>query len=192
MEGKITAIQIARTGNIPFFGICLGMQMAIVEFARSVVGIAGANSGECRPDHTENVIDLMPEQDGQQETGGTMRLGSQVTVLKKGTSIAGIYNKTTISERHRHRYEVMDDFVPLLEEAGMTISGRHPERNLVETIELPEHPWFIGCQFHPELQSKPLKSHPLFSSFIKASYTYRQSRLDILPTSTSKVKAAAA
>ena len=192
MEGKITAIQIARTGNIPFFGICLGMQMAIVEFARNVVGIAGANSGESRPDHAENVIDLMPEQEGHQETGGTMRLGSQITVLKKGSRIARMYNKTTISERHRHRYEVMNEFVPRLEDAGLKISGRHPERNLVETIELPEHPWFIGCQFHPELQSKPLKPHPMFSSFIKAAYANRQSRLGHVPTSAKKAKASVA
>ena len=170
MEGKITAIQIARTGKIPFFGICLGMQMAIIEFARNVVGIEEANSGESRPDHAENVIDLMPEQKGHQETGGTMRLGSQITVLKKGSRIAKMYNKTTISERHRHRYEVMNEFVPKLEEAGLKISGRHPERNLVETFELTEHPWFIGCQYHPELQSKPLKPHPMFSSFIKAAF----------------------
>ena len=168
------------------------MQMAIVEFARNVVGIAGANSGESRPDHAENVIDLMPEQEGHQETGGTMRLGSQITVLKKGSRIARMYNKTTVSERHRHRYEVMNEFVPRLEDAGLKISGRHPERNLVETIELPEHPWFIGCQFHPELQSKPLKPHPMFSSFIKAAYANRQSRLGHVPTSAKKAKASVA
>ena len=104
-----------------------------------------------------------------------MRLGSQTTILEKGTSIAKIYNETTISERHRHRYEVMNYFVPRFEEAGLTVSGRHPERNLVETIELAEHPWFIGCQYHPELQSKPLKPHPLFISFIEASYLKRNS-----------------
>jgi CTP synthase len=193
-EGKIAAIKIARTKKIPFFGICLGMQMAIVEFARNVVGIEGANSGESRPDHPENVIDLMPEQEGQEETGGTMRLGSQTTILEKGTRIEKIYNKTTISERHRHRYEVMNYFVPRFEEAGLIVSGRHPERNLVETIELAEHPWFIGCQFHPELQSKPLKPHPLFTSFIEASYLNRQSCSDHQATSkkiadTSNAKA---
>ena len=192
MEGKISAIQIARTCDIPFFGICLGMQMAIVEFARNVVGMAGANSGESRPNHAENVIDLMPEQEGHEETGGTMRLGSQITILKKGSKIARIYNKTNISERHRHRYEVMNEFVPRLEEAGLKISGRHPERNLVETIELPEHPWFIGCQFHPELQSKPLKPHPMFSSFIKAAYENRQSRLSHFKTSVKKEKVSVA
>ncbi|MBC8258590.1 MAG: CTP synthase [SAR324 cluster bacterium] len=186
-EGKISAIQIARTKKIPFFGICLGMQMAFIEFARNVVGIKTANSGESRPDHPENVIDLMPEQEGQEETGGTMRLGSQTTELKKGTLIADIYNKTTISERHRHRYEVMNYFVPRFEEAGMTISGRHPERNLVETIELQEHPWFIGCQYHPELQSKPLRPHPLFSAFIAASYVNRQTRLGLKQNSKKTV-----
>ena len=182
-EGKIVAIEIARTKQIPFFGICLGMQMAIVEFARNVAGIEDASSGECRPDHPENVIDLMPEQEGQKETGGTMRLGSQTTVLKKGSKIAEVYNKTKISERHRHRYEVMNNFVPKFVDAGLTISGHHPERDLVETIELSEHPWFIGCQYHPELQSKPLKPHPLFSSFIEASYANRQTRLNLLPKS---------
>lgn len=182
-EGKIVAIEIARTKQIPFFGICLGMQMAIVEFARNVAGIEDASSGECRPDHPENVIDLMPDQEGQKETGGTMRLGSQTTDLKKGSKIAEIYNKTKISERHRHRYEVMNNFVPRFVDAGLIISGHHTERNLVETIELPEHPWFIGCQYHPELQSKPLKPHPLFSSFIEASYANRQTRLNLLPKS---------
>ena len=118
-----------------------------------------------------------------------MRLGSQITVLTKGSRIAKMYNKTTISERHRHRYEVMNEFVPRLEEAGLKISGRHPDRNLVETIELPEHPWFIGCQFHPELQSKPLRPHPMFSSFIKATYSNRQSRLNNLQTSAKTAKA---
>jgi len=182
-EGKIVAIEIARLKQIPFFGICLGMQMAIVEFARNVAGIEDASSGECRPDHPENVIDLMPEQEGQKETGGTMRLGSQTTILKKGSKIAKVYNKIKITERHRHRYEVMNNFVPKFVDAGMTISGHHPERNLVETIELSEHPWFIGCQYHPELQSKPLKPHPLFSSFIEASYANRQTRLNLLPKS---------
>ena len=112
-----------------------------------------------------------------------MRLGSQTTVLKKGSKIAEVYNKTKISERHRHRYEVMNNFVPKFVDAGLTISGHHPERDLVETIELPEHPWFIGCQYHPELQSKPLKPHPLFSSFIEASYANRQTRLNLLPKS---------
>ncbi|MDG1486699.1 MAG: gamma-glutamyl-gamma-aminobutyrate hydrolase family protein, partial [SAR324 cluster bacterium] len=112
----------------------------------------------------------------------TMRLGSQNTVLNKGSLIAKVYNKTTISERHRHRYEVMNEFVPKFEEAGLSISGKHPERDLVETIELPEHPWFIGCQYHPELQSKPLKPHPLFSSFIEAANVKRQARLGLQPT----------
>ncbi len=177
-EGKIIAAKTARTKKIPFFGICLGMQMAIVEFARNVVGIENANSGENRPDHIENVIDLMPEQSGQEETGGTMRLGSQTTILKENTLISKIYNKTTISERHRHRYEVMNNFVRKFEDAGLTISGKHPERNLVETIEIHDHPWFIGCQYHPELQSKPLKPHPLFSSFIEASYINRKKKID--------------
>jgi len=177
-EGKIVSVKTARTEKIPFFGICLGMQMAIIEFARNVVGIKNANSGENRPNHIENVIDLMPEQSGHEETGGTMRLGSQITVLKENSLIAKIYNNTTISERHRHRYEVMNEFVNKFEEAGLSITGKHPERNLVETIEIHDHPWFIGCQYHPELQSKPLKPHPLFSSFIEAAYLKRKKRIN--------------
>ena len=177
-EGKIVSVKTARTEKIPFFGICLGMQMAIIEFARNVVGIVNANSGENRPNHIDNVIDLMPEQSGHEETGGTMRLGSQITVLKKNSLISKIYNKTTISERHRHRYEVMNDFVNKFDEAGLSITGKHPERNLVETIEIPDHPWFIGCQYHPELQSKPLRPHPLFSSFIEAAYLKRKNNFN--------------
>jgi len=177
-EGKIFAVKTARTKKIPFFGICLGMQMAIIEFARNVVGIENANSGENRPNNKDNVIDLMPEQSGHEETGGTMRLGSQITVLKEDSLIAKIYNKTTISERHRHRYEVMNEFVKKLEEAGLSITGKHPKRKLVETIEICDHPWFIGCQYHPELQSKPLKPHPLFSSFIEAAYLKRKKRIN--------------
>ncbi len=177
-EGKIVSVKTARTEKIPFFGICLGMQMAIIEFARNVVGIENANSGENRPNHIENVIDLMPEQSGHEETGGTMRLGSQTTVLKEDSLIAKIYDKTTISERHRHRYEVMNDFVNKFEEAGLSITGKHPERDLVETIEIKDHPWFIGCQYHPELQSKPLKPHPLFSSFIEAAFLKRKKRIN--------------
>ena len=174
--GKIIAIEFARVRGIPFFGICLGMQMALVEFARNVAGLKEASSGEFRPNHAQNVIDLMPEQEGMQETGGTMRLGAYKAELVVQSKIARIYQTTRISERHRHRYEVMNEFVPQLEKAGLVFSGRHPERDLVETIELLEHPWFIGCQYHPELQSKPLKPHPLFASFIAAAHEHRTRR----------------
>ncbi|MBF0352814.1 MAG: CTP synthase [SAR324 cluster bacterium] len=175
-EGKIQAVHYARTRNIPFFGICLGMQMAIIEFARNMAGIPKANSGEFTPGNPDNVVDLMPEQEGFQETGGSMRLGGYPAVLKADSLIARIYGSTEISERHRHRYEVMNQFVPKLEQAGMVISGRHPERHLVETIELKDHRWFVACQFHPELKSKPFKPHPLFASFIEACNQYKSER----------------
>ncbi|MBF0289437.1 MAG: CTP synthase [SAR324 cluster bacterium] len=176
-DGKIEAVQYARVQKIPFLGICLGLQMAVIEFARNVAKIPNAGSGEFTPNNKDNVIDLMPEQAGQEGTGGSMRLGGYPAVLKKGTLIASVYDSEKIVERHRHRYEVMNDFVPRLEKAGLIISGRHPNRDLVETIELApeEHPWFIACQYHPELKSKPLKPHPLFASFITAAYQYRGS-----------------
>ena len=173
-EGKIAAVQYARIEKIPFFGICLGMQLAVIEFSRNVARISNASSGEFTPDCKENVIDLMPEQEGIEETGGTMRLGGYSATLKPGTLIMSIYQTEHIVERHRHRYEVMNEFVPQLEKAGMVFSAYHLERDLVETIELEDHPWFIGCQYHPELKSKPLKPHPLFASFIAASYRYKR------------------
>ncbi len=173
-EGKIAAVQYARIEKIPFFGICLGMQLAVIEFSRNVARISNASSGEFTTDCKENVIDLMPEQEGVEETGGTMRLGGYSATLKPGTLIMSIYQTEHIVERHRHRYEVMNEFVPQLEKAGMVFSAYHLERDLVETIELEDHPWFIGCQYHPELKSKPLKPHPLFASFIAASYRYKR------------------
>lgn len=172
--GKIAAVRYARLNRIPFFGICLGLQMAVIEFARNVADISKASSGEFQQNNKFNVIDIMPEQEGYEGTGGTMRLGGYPAALKNGTLIASIYQTENIVERHRHRYEVMEEFVPQLEKAGLVISGRFPERNLVETIELPDHPWFIGCQYHPELKSKPLKPHPLFASFIAAAKRYQQ------------------
>ncbi len=173
VEGKIEAVKYARTNNIPFFGICLGMQLAIVEFARNVANIKDATSGEFN-NGGSRVIDIMPEQTGQEGTGGTMRLGAYPATLKDGTLIAQIYGKTQIEERHRHRYEVMNEYLPQLEQNGLIVSGRHVERNLVETIELKNALWFIGCQYHPELISKPLKPHPLFASFIDAAHTYHK------------------
>ena len=172
-EGKIEAVYYARIQKIPFFGICFGMQLAVIEFSRNVARIAHASSGEFTPQGRANVIDLMPEQEGIEETGGSMRLGAYPAELKPGTLIASIYQTEHIVERHRHRYEVMNEFVPRLEKAGMVFSGHHVERNLVETIELNDHPWFIGCQYHPELKSKPLTPHPLFAAFIAASYRYK-------------------
>ena len=177
MEGKIVAVEYARTHNIPFFGICLGLQMAIIECARNLGGLTDAHSAEFRPDHKNNVVDLMPGQEGRLETGGSMRLGSYPAHLLKGSKIASIYQATEISERHRHRYEVMNHFIPMLEKCGMQISGRNPELDLVETIERADHPWFIACQFHPELKSKPLLPHPLFASYIHAAHEHRKFRL---------------
>jgi CTP synthase len=169
IEGKIAAIRYARENKVPFFGICLGMQMAVIEYARHVAGIADASSGEFTPDHQFNVVDLMPEQQGVTLKGGTMRLGAYPAVLGEGTQIAKIYGKKSISERHRHRFEVNNAFVPTLKQAGLIISGTSPDGSLAETIELKGHPWFIGCQFHPEFKSKPFAPHPLFKSFVKAA-----------------------
>lgn len=171
-EGKILAVQYAREQKVPFFGICLGMQSAVIEFARHRVHLEGAHSGEFMPEAKYKVIDLMEGQKGQEGTGGSMRLGAYPALLKENSHIAEIYGTRHIVERHRHRYEMMNEYIPQFEQAGMIISGYYEERHLVETVELPDHPWFIGCQFHPELQSKPFKPHPLFASFIEASYQH--------------------
>lgn len=178
IEGKIKAIEYARTENVPFFGICLGMQLATIEYARNVCGIKNANSAEFKPDNPENVIDLMDSQKEVKDLGGTMRLGAypcQVLHKHQGkpTHAYQAYQKEKISERHRHRFEVSNAFRGRLEEAGLLVSGRYVDSKtkieLVEMVELPQHPWFLGCQFHPELQSKPLEPHPLFVQFIKAA-----------------------
>jgi CTP synthase len=169
IQGKIESIRYAREHNVPFFGICLGMQVAVIEFARNVAGIKQANSGEFEPSNSYNVIDLLPEQQSVTEKGGTMRLGAYPAALGDGTLIAKVYGKRSISERHRHRFEVNNAFVPTLKKAGLVVSGTSPDGSLVETIELEDHPWFIGCQFHPEFKSKPFAPHPLFKSFIKAA-----------------------
>jgi CTP synthase len=168
-EGKIEAIRHARENKIPFFGICLGLQTAVIEFARNVAGIRQANSGEFDPSNSYNVIDMMPDQKDVTDKGGTMRLGAYPASLREGTLIAKIYGKDSISERHRHRYEVNNAFVPTLKKCGLVISGTSPDGRLVETIELDDHPWFVACQFHPEFKSKPFAPHPLFKSFIKAA-----------------------
>ncbi|MBC7396031.1 MAG: CTP synthase [Bdellovibrionales bacterium] len=178
IEGKIKAIQYARTENIPFFGICLGMQLATIEFARHVAGMENANSAEFKPENNQNVIDLMDSQKDVKDLGGTMRLGAYpCTVLPKfngkPTHAYQAYQKDKISERHRHRFEVSNTFRSRLEEKGLLVSGRYVDQakgiELVEMVELPNHPWFLGCQFHPELLSRPLAPHPLFVQFIKAS-----------------------
>lgn len=168
IEGKISAIKYARENNIPFFGICLGMQLATVEFARNVAGLKGAHSTEVDPETLYPIIDLMPDQKAE-ETGGTLRLGIYPCKLADDSKIKEIYDDEIIYERHRHRYEFNNEFRNKLEEKGLTISGLSPDESLVETIELEDHPWFIGVQFHPELKSRPTNVHPLFNGFIKAS-----------------------
>ena len=174
-EGKIQAIRYARENHIPFFGICLGMQLAVVEFARHIAGLRRANSVEFDPDTPSPVIALMADQEGLDDMGATMRLGSYDCELVDDTRSARIYGAPTISERHRHRYEVNNAFRDQLEEAGLVISGTSPDGVLVEMIELSDHPWFIGCQAHPEFKSRPGQAHPLFASFISASLENRSS-----------------
>jgi CTP synthase len=176
-EGKIEAIRYARERDVPFFGICLGMQLAVVEFARSKCDLPRANSREFDTDGTDCVIDLMPDQHGVVDKGGTMRLGAYPCTVTEGTHAAKIYGKTHISERHRHRYEVSNDYREQLLEAGLVLGGLSPDERLVEMIELTDHPHFVGCQFHPEFKSQPLKPHPLFSNFVQASLDRRDARM---------------
>ncbi len=175
-EGKIAAIRYAREREVPFLGICLGMQLAVVEFARHECGMAGANSAEFDRDAPFAVIDLMPDQRGVVEKGGTMRLGAYPCALEKGTLAAEIYGATQISERHRHRYEVSNKHRDALVAKGLVLSGLSPDKRLVEVVELPRHPFFVGCQFHPEFKSRPQAPHPLFSRFVKAGLDRARSR----------------
>ncbi len=168
IEGKITAIQHTRTHDIPTFGICLGMQMMVIEFARNVLGLADANSTEMNPETQHPVIDLMEEQKNITGMGGTMRLGAYPCQLRQGSKALGIYGKSDIQERHRHRYEFNNHYLAAFEQHGMQCVGTNPENNLVEVVELPEKKWFIGTQFHPEYASTVLHPHPLFMDFIKA------------------------
>ncbi len=169
IEGKIKAVEYARVNKIPYFGICLGMQTACIEFLRNVAGIKDAHSAEFSKASLSKVFLKLKELVDVEEMGHNMRLGEFSCILKKGTLCHKIYNEEKIFERHRHRYEFNPAFENILRENGMVISGKNPERNLVEMVEFPDHPWFVGCQFHPEFKSKPLKPHPLFVSFIKAA-----------------------
>jgi CTP synthase len=173
-EGKIQAIRYARENGLPFFGICLGMQMAVVEYARHVCGIGGANSTEFDPNATDAIIDLMPDQRGLKAKGGTMRLGAYRCALVPGSLAAEMYGAAEVSERHRHRYEFNNAYKERLEESGMVMSGLSPELGLVEMIELPKHAHFVGCQFHPEFKSRPHAAHPLFTRFVRASLGRRE------------------
>ena len=172
-EGKILAIRYAREKNIPYLGICLGMQLAIIEFARNVIGIKDAASIELEPDTANPVIALMPEQNGVVNIGGTLRLGAYPCTLKEGTKAAKLYGKTEISERHRHRYEVNNDYREKLIENGMILSGLSPDGRIVEMIELKDHPYFVATQAHPEFKSRPDDPHPLFYGLIKSAITHR-------------------
>ncbi len=168
IEGMITAIKYAREKGLPYFGICLGMQTAIIEFARNVVGWKDANSSEFKKT-AHNVIDIMPGQKTVKEKGGTMRLGAYICMLQKGSKAYQAYGTEVISERHRHRFEVNNKFRKRIADAGMKFSGISPDGELVEMSELPDHPWFVGCQFHPELKSRAAKAHPLFREFVRAA-----------------------
>ncbi len=176
VEGMIHAIQWAREHRLPFFGICLGLQTAIIEFARNVCRLAESNSTEFAPECGSPVISLMSEQRDVENLGGTMRLGAYAARLKTGSQVAAIYDTAEISERHRHRWEVNNQYREALEEGGLALSGLSPDGGLVEIVELPSHPWFIGCQFHPELKSRPTRPHPLFAGFIEAAVAHRGRR----------------
>jgi CTP synthase len=169
IEGKITAIRFARENHVPFFGICLGMQCAVIEFARNVLGFKDANSTEMNPGTTNPVIDLLEAQKQVTNKGGTMRLGAYPCHIKSGTKTFDVYRKKEISERHRHRYEFNNEYLADFEKAGMIASGINPESGLVEIVELTDHPWFIGVQFHPEYRSTVANPHPLFTGFIRAA-----------------------
>jgi CTP synthase len=168
-EGKIAAVRYAREEKVPFFGICFGMQLAVIEFARNVCGLADANSTEINPATPHPVIDLMSGQRGVTRKGGTMRLGAYPCVLRDGSLAHRIYGKRKISERHRHRYEFNNAYREALAQRGLAFGGVSPDESLVEMIELPDHPWFVACQFHPEFKSRPTDCHPLFRGFIKAA-----------------------
>jgi CTP synthase len=170
VEGMVEAIRAAREMQLPFFGICLGMQVAIIEFSRHVLGLGDSHSSEFAPECSNPVISLMDSQREVTDKGGTMRLGAYPCRLQRGSKAAEIYGQPEVSERHRHRYEVSNRYRERFIEQGMRLSGLSPDESLVEMIELPAHPWFVGCQFHPELQSRPLRPHPLFAGFVAAAH----------------------
>jgi CTP synthase len=176
IEGMLNAIRYAREQQVPYFGICLGMQTACIEYARNVCGLAGANSSEFDPATPHRVIYKLRELTGVEEMGGTMRLGAWTCLLEPGSAAAKAYGKTEISERHRHRYEFNREYEALLTGAGLNITGTTPDGTYVEIVEISGHPFFLGCQFHPEFKSKPLEPHPLFARFIEASYANRMKR----------------
>jgi CTP synthase len=191
IEGMIQAVRWARENQLPFFGICLGLQVAIIEFARNVCELPDTNSTEFEPECETPIIALMSSQHDVENLGGTMRLGAYPARLKPGSRVAQVYGSEEISERHRHRWEVSNAYRDVLTEFGMRLSGQSPDGGLVEIIELANHPWFVGCQFHPELKSRPTRPHPLFERFIEASVALRTKR-DVSPSATGGVAKAPA
>ena len=169
MEGMIQVARYARMNDVPYFGICLGLQVMVIEFARDVVGIDGADSSEFAPDSDHLVISLLEEQVDVKNYGGTMRLGLNDSHLMAGSLVRKIYGRPVIQERHRHRYEVSNQYRQMLEEAGLVVAGVTPDHSLVEAVQWKNHPWGIGVQFHPEFRSKPSSAHPLFAGFVAAA-----------------------
>lgn len=176
IEGMISAIRYARENHIPYLGLCLGMQLTIVEFARHILGYHDANSSEFNPSSVHQVIHIMPDQDGVTDLGGTLRLGAYPCVLKEGSKSYELYGRKEITERHRHRYEVNNDYRDALISGGMDLVGQSPDGHIVEMIEIPDHPWFVGTQAHPEFKSRPNKPHPLFKGFITAALNYQDKK----------------
>jgi len=174
IEGKIRAIRYAREQGVPLFGICLGMQLIAVEYARNVLGLQGAMSREFEEDPEHPIIELMDAQRKVTRKGGTMRLGAYPCAMADGSRVAAIYGQTDISERHRHRFELNPSYVERLDTGGLRVSGKSPDGILAEIVELPEHRWYIGCQFHPEFKSRPLEPHPLFASYIEATIAAKE------------------
>jgi len=175
--GMLKGIEYARTRKVPYFGICLGMQCAVIEFARNVCGLAGADSSEFDPSTPHRVIYKLRELRGIDELGGTMRLGAWTARLKAGSFAHQAYGQLEISERHRHRYEFNREYEETLVANGLQLTGKTPDGTYVEIVEIRDHPWFLGCQFHPEFKSRPLEPHPLFTAFISAAHEYRLERL---------------
>ncbi len=190
IEGMLRVIEWARTHELPFFGICLGLQCAVIEYARNVCGLRDSHSVEFLDEASDPVICLMDSQRQVTDMGGTMRLGAYPCVIAEGSRAHEAYGTLEISERHRHRYEVNNNYREVLAENGMAFSGLSPDGNLVEILELSEHPWFVGCQFHPELKSRPMRPHPLFAAFIGAGRARRDARSGAGERATPGVEAA--
>jgi CTP synthase len=188
IEGKLHAIRYAREMGVPFFGICLGMQCAVIEYARNVCGLAGANSTEFEPAAVHKVIFKLRDLIGVDALGGTMRLGKYPCDLTEGTLARRAYGESAISERHRHRYEVNQEYLSILRQAGMSFCGMSPDRKFVEMVELSDHPWFLGCQFHPEFKSKPGAPHPLFKDFIRAARAHKHARAEGIAQKTAALR----